>query len=397
MNIFRRRHPEAGAPPGTLVFQGDRIPARVQMTHYSPQRHDSAEVSTIDEIVDPVEGEFMWIDIAGINDPEILRAGGKRFGLSELAMEAIVNIPQRPKTEMLDGQLLTIARILNLDETGELKMDQLSVVLGPNYVITLHNQRSGFFDPIRRRLASADSRMRSSGPDYLAYAAIDIVVDGYYPVLEKLGEQLESLESKTLQNAQPEVLNDIHRLRSQLLQVRRIGWPMRETIDVLLKTDSPLVHDSTDSFLRDVQSHCSQIVDVVEMYRESSGALVSTYMSAVAHRSNEIMKVLTMVSSVFVPLTFIAGIYGMNFEHMPELSFKWSYPIALMAMALTATGMVAFFVFRGWFGNMGISGETVRTDVQEQVPNQESKAIVFKPDSRALNRRQIWKMKSKAA
>lgn len=349
--MFSKRRPQIGAPPGTLVFRGEATPARVQMVRYSPERLESIPVAGLDDIAAPVEeGELLWIDVAGIDDPEVLKAGGERFGLSALTMESIVNVPQRPKSETVDDKLLFIAHILKSDSAQALHIDQLSLVLGPNYVITVHSQADDFLDSIRQRLAGADSRLRQNGPDYLAYAVLDAVVDGYYPVLESLGERLDHLEDEALEDPRADLLKSIHRLRSQLIQVRRSSWPMREALEQLLRCESPLVSDSTLTFLNDAHNHCAQVVDVVEMYRESAGALISTYMSSIAHRSNEIMKVLTMMSSIFVPLTFIAGIYGMNFEHMPELSSPWAYPMALMAMIATAGGMAFYFFRRGWFG-----------------------------------------------
>ncbi len=349
--MFRKREPQIGAPPGTLVFRGESTPASVQVVRYSPDRLEEIPVAGPEDIAAPVaEGELLWIDVAGIDDPEVLYAGGKRFGLSALTMEDIVNVPQRPKTELLGDKLLSIAHVLKVDSLEALHIDQLSLVLGTNFLITVHSQPSKFLDSIRQQMQSPDSNLRKRGPDYLAYAVIDTVVDGYYPVLESLGERLEQLEDEALEDPRPELLKTIHQLRSQLLQVRRSSWPMREAIEVLLSSDTPLVSHTTHSFLRDAHGHCAQAVDVVEMYRESAAALISTYMSSVAHRSNEIMKVLTMVSSIFVPMTFIAGIYGMNFENMPELSHPWSYPLALGVMAATAAPMITFFLRRGWFG-----------------------------------------------
>lgn len=353
--MFKKRNPQIGAPPGTLVFRSESVPARVQIERYSASGVESITEAGLDDIAAPMnEGEFLWIDVTGIDDPEVLKAGGKRFGLSDLVMENIVNVPQRPKAELLEGKLLGISHVLHLSDAGALHVDQLSLVLGPNYVISVHSQAATFLEPIRRRLQSPESGLRHRGSDYLAYAIIDTVIDGYYPVLEDLGEELEQLEDDALENPQPEVLKKIHRLRSKLIQVRRSAWPMREALDTLLTSESTLIQDSTKTFLRDAHSHCAQIVDVVEMYRESAGALVSTYMSSVSHRSNEVMKVLTMVSSIFVPITFIAGIYGMNFEHMPELSQPWSYPLALCTMIATAGLMVLFFFRRGWFGQASL-------------------------------------------
>ena len=379
--MFRKRQPQIGAPPGTLVFRGESIPARVQVVHYSPDRLETIPVADTEDIVAPVaKGELLWIDVAGIDDPEVLYAGGKRFGLSALTMEDIVNVPQRPKTELLGDKLLSIAHVLKLDAQDALHIDQLSLVLGPNYLITVHSQPSKFLDSIRQRLQSPDSRLRQSGPDYLAYAVLDTVVDGYYPVLESLGERLERLEDEALENPQPDLLKSIHQLRSQLIQVRRSSWPMREAIEVLLNSDTSLVKSSTDSYLRNTLSHCAQVVDVVEMYRESAAALISTYMSSVAHRSNEIMKVLTMMSSIFVPLTFIAGVYGMNFEHMPELTQPMAYPVILGTMVVMAGIMILFFLRRGWFGraNLRVGAATNRITISRPTPTDEhSKAYGF--------------------
>lgn len=366
--MFKKRNPQIGAPPGTLVFRSESVPARVQIQRYSASGVESIAEAGLEDIAAPVdEGEFLWIDVTGIDDPEVLKAGGKRFGLSDLVMENIVNVPQRPKAELLEGKVLGISHVLNLRQSGSLDVDQLSLVLGPNYVISVHSQAPEFLEPIRQRLQCPDSGLRQHGSDHLAYAIIDTVIDGYYPVLEDLGEELERLEDDALENPQPEVLKKIHRLRSQLIQVRRSAWPMREALDTLLTSETPLVTDSTKTFLRDAHSHCAQIVDVVEMYRESAGALVSTYMSSVSHRSNEVMKVLTMVSSIFVPITFIAGIYGMNFEHMPELSRPWSYPVALCSMIATASLMVLFFYRRGWFGqaSLKVGTATERLEVRQ--------------------------------
>jgi len=242
-----------------------------------------------------------------------------------------------------------------------LHIDQLSLVLGPNFVITVHAQASNFLDIIRQRLRKPESNLRKRSSDFLAYAIMDSIVDGYYPVLESLGEKLESLEDLALEQPRADLLKNIHAVRKQLIQVRRSSWPMRDMLESLGRLDTGLIHESTRPFLRDSFAHSAQIVDVVEMYRESTSALISTYMSSIAHRSNEIMKVLTMISSIFVPLTFIAGVYGMNFTHMPELGFEWSYPIVLSAMVLTAVVMSIYFFRKGWFNNndLGVGASSI--------------------------------------
>lgn len=385
--MFRKRRPEIGAPPGTLVFRGERVPARVHVVRYSSHAIETVPIAGLNDIRPPTDDDqLLWIDVAGIDDPEVLKTGGERFGLSELTMESIVNVPQRPTTDLLDDKLLTIVHVLRVDADGAMQVDQLSLVLGPNYVITVHNQADAFFEPVRARLRSSEARIKHSGPDYLAYAILDAVVDGYYPVLEALGERLESLEDEALEDPRPELLRGIHQLRSQLIQVRRSCWPMRDALEVLFRTETRLVASDTTSYLRDVHSNCAQIVDVVEMYREAAGALISTYMSSVAHRSNEIMKVLTLMSSIFVPLTFIAGVYGMNFQHMPELNYQWSYPIALGGMVVTAIFMVLFFVRRGWFGpvSLRVGGGATKLTIPQSDSSQLSVAPSPPPSQAAV-------------
>ncbi len=368
--MFRKKNPTAGAPPGTLVFRKNSVPARVQIIRYSANHLDYIPRAVLEDIYEPIgEGELLWVDVAGVDDQDVLRAGGKHFGLSDLVMEDIVNVPQRPKTELVDGKILSIAHILHMCDSGELDIDQISIVLGPNYVITVHSQAEDFLEPLRKRLENPDSRLRNSGPDYLAYTVLDRVVDGYYPVLEMLGERLEQSEDDALHGSGADVLRNIHRLRSQLIQVRRSSWPMRDSMDFWLAGETPLIAPKTKDFLRDARSHCAQTVDVVEMYRESAAALVSTYMSAVAHRSNEIMKVLALVSSIFVPMSFISGVYGMNFENMPELNNPWSYPIALTVMAAIAFSMLFMFFRRGWLGPTTLKASRVSEELTIQINN----------------------------
>lgn len=375
--MFKKKNPEVGAPPGTLVFRKDPVPSRVVIVRYSSEGVQTIPDAGLSDIEAPDrEDEFLWLDVSGVEDADVLRAGGKRFGLSDLVMEDIVNVPQRPKSELVDGKILSIAHILRVCSSGELDIDQISVVLGPNFVVTVHSQPIEYLGSIRKRLYDSQSRLRQCGPDYLAYSILDHVIDGYYPVLEVLGERLEHLEDESLHSSDSEVLRGIHRLRSQLIQVRRSSWPMREAMDFWSATDTPLVDSETKVFLRDARSHCAQVVDVVEMYRESAAALVSTYMSAVAHRSNEIMKVLALVSSVFVPMSFISGVYGMNFDNMPELSHPWAYPMALITMASIALFMLYVFVRRGWLGwtSLRSYGATAGLTVATAVPRERAMA-----------------------
>lgn len=401
--MFRKRHPHAGARPGTLVFGRDSAPSRIQVVRYSPEGIKDFPDATIDEIDAPIrDGESVWIDIAGIEQPDILDAVARRFELSGLTTEDIVNVPQRPKVELLDGKLLVISHVLDVDREGKLRVDQLSLLLGPNYVVSFHSEDERFLDPIRRRLQRQDSRLRLYGPDYLAYTVVDAVVDGYYPVLEVMGEELERLESRALNRPDPELLNSIHLLRTNLIQIRRSSWPMRDALEALVAGDTGLVTKQTISFLNDTRGHCAQVVDVVEMYRESAGALITTYMSSLAHRSNEIMKVLTMMTSVFVPLTFIAGIYGMNFKYMPELNYGWAYPAAWSVMLVTAATMLLLFYRWGWFGPSTLRAEMAENFTRDGVeaPKAQDQRVFVIKEPREVDdesRRTVVRSKSNAA
>lgn len=353
--MFSTRQPEVGAQPGTLVFSGDAQPTRIQVARYSADQIAESEFTSLTELeLSIAGGEQVWVDIAGIEQPEVVAAVAERFGLSALTMEDIVNDPQRPKAELVDGVLFAITHAISEGEPGTLEVGQLSLVLGENFLVTLHRDDPTLLDAVRGRLRRAGSRLRTSGSDYLAYAVVDLVVDGYFPVLEAFGERLQRLENAAFQDPDPALLRRIHEMRTLLIRLRRSSWPMRDAVESMVTADTPLIRGETTRYFRDTLDHCKVITDVVEMFRESSNALISTYMSSVAHRSNEIMKVLTIMSSVFVPLTFIAGIYGMNFEHMPELRHPWAYPICAGTMLLTALGMLTFFFRRGWLGTFSM-------------------------------------------
>lgn len=347
--MFRKQHPVAGARPGTLQVPHDSPNTRVQILSYSKAEVCEQTLHDIDELDQYIRSDALnWIDVQGFRDVDTLRAIGEKYGVHPLALEAVVNVPQRPNIESFPEQLLVIARLLELRDAGELHIAQLGLILGPNYVLTFQDQYSNHLDPVRHRINLPTSRLRSQGADYLAYAIVDTVVDASYPVLESLGEQIESLEKRLIVDPRPHHIREITTLKNCLLNLRRTIWAQREAIHKLQVEEPELIGDGVKTFLRDTYDHCVQTADVVEMYREMSSGLVNTYTSSVAHRSNEIMKVLTIVSTIFVPLTFMAGIYGMNFDNMPELNFPWSYPLLIIAMVAIASGLLTFFNRLGW-------------------------------------------------
>ncbi len=296
-----------------------------------------------------------WVDVQGFGDRKLMQRIGKVFDLHALLLEDVVNCPQRPKTESYGEQLLIVVRMVQLEEdvearTIDVDMEQISVVLARNYVITFQEKHGDILDPVRQRIRTGKGPIRSQGADYLAYAIADTIIDGYYPVLESVGDKLESLEGDVIHNPSPAVLHELNAMKNQLINLRRAIWPQREAINVLVRGDHNLISETVGVYLRDTYDHCIQTSEVAEMYREMVTGLMNTYLSSIANRTNEVMKVLTIMASIFIPLTFMAGIYGMNFEHMPELHFRYSYPMLWAAMLATAGGMIAYFWRKGWIG-----------------------------------------------
>ncbi|SMP73772.1 magnesium transporter [Neorhodopirellula lusitana] len=354
---FKKKHTKVGARPGTLVIPKDAPAPKITSIQYSATEHRSVTVDSVDELKEEFnENEVTWVDIQGFGDRSIMRKLGTIFSLHPLLLEDIVNVPQRPKSEPYDDQLLVIIRMVRLDDdetTGDPKVDmeQVSMVITKNYLITFQEKHGDILDPVRKRLLGNKGIIRKRGPDYLAYVIADTIIDGYYPVLEVVGDHLESLEDAVIDNPSPAVLGELNRLKNQLINLRRAIWPQREAINELVRGDHSMISDEVGVYLRDTYDHCIQTSEVAEMYREMVTGLMNTYLSSVANRTNEVMKVLTIMASIFIPLTFMAGIYGMNFEHMPELQYQYSYGILWAAMAAVVIGMLIFFYRKGWIGS----------------------------------------------
>ncbi len=317
---------------------------------YRPDHLEERDIATVAEIKDLLEENTVsWINVQGLGDENVLRELADLFSIHALALEDVVNVPQRPKVERYDEHTLCITRMALVGDRG-IEPEQVSVFISPNYVLTFQERCGDVFDPIRNRIRQGRPVIRSSGPSYLAYALLDAVIDGYYPLLETFGERLEALEDEILGNPQPVILHEIHKSKGDLLALRRAIWPQREAINALIRDENPLITKTVRLYLRDCYDHCVQIMDAIETYRELAGGLMDVYLSSVDNRQNEVMKVLTIMASIFIPLTFLAGIYGMNFEHMPELHFAWGYPFLLAVMFLLTVAMVVYFRRKGWLG-----------------------------------------------
>ncbi len=349
VSIFRKRHPPVGARPGTLVVPEGSPTPRVHVIRYAADAIDETDAIDLDAGAAD-DGRITWVDVQGLGDEALLRKIGAAFHIHPLALEDIVNAPQRPKAEEYEYHLLWITRMASLPADTGLDVEQVAVLVGKNYVLSFQERYGDCLDPVRMRLREGVGPIRRSGPDYLAYAIVDTIVDAYYPVLERVSARIERIERRVMVRPSPRMLDRINQVKSDLALLRRGIWPQQETVARLLKDPGRFISADVQVYLRDTYDHCAQLVDVVDSHRELANGLVNTYLSALGNRTNEVMKVLTIMASIFIPLTFLAGVYGMNFHDMPELNARWAYPIVLVVMAATAGGMLFYFRRKGWLG-----------------------------------------------
>jgi len=352
-NHTRKRPTKVGLPPGTLVHVGEKQVEKPKITviDYDEGTFQEKTIEAVEECFEFKEtATVTWINVEGLHDVGIIERLGNRFGLHPLLQEDILNTSERPKMEDYGDHIFLLLKIFvqgnaNHDE----KIQQVSLVLGSNFVISFQEKETGVFDPVRDRIRKAKGRLRKLGPDYLAYALIDCIVDSYFTVLEKFGDEIGLLEDELVTDPKREILQKIHRLKREMIYLRKSIWPLREVVNGLERLETPLIKPTTDVFLRDVYDHTIQVIDSVETFRDLVSGMLETYLSSVSNRMNEVMKVLTIIATIFIPLTFIAGVYGMNFRFMPELEWRWGYFLVWGVMAVTAGLMVAFFKKKNWF------------------------------------------------
>jgi magnesium transporter len=344
----RRRQPPVGASPGTLCIDPQAQPPQLHAFAYGAAGVVERRPTTAaDAATLRAPGRILWLDVAGLGDEALLRELGERFGLHRLALEDITNSQQRAKAEDYPGHAFLVLRMVN--PGPELDTEQWSLCLGDDFVLTFQERAGDCFGLVRQRLQDAGGRMRTLGPDYLAYALLDAVVDAFFPVLEATGDRLEHIEERILQAKAPqELIGELHAVRRDLLTLRRALWPLREVTAGLVRGDAPRFQTETRVYLRDVHDHVVQLLDLLENYRELGTSLMEVNLATASQRLNEVMKVLTVIATIFIPLTFIAGVYGMNFKHMPEYEWAFGYPLCLLAMAAIAGGMLWWFRRRGW-------------------------------------------------
>jgi magnesium transporter len=349
--LLKKRGKKIGAAPGTLVHVGEKsnAPARIQVIDYDQGHLEQREYPDADSCLPLRESETIsWINVEGLHQIKVIETLGQGFGLHPLVLEDILNTDQRPKVEIYDDYLFIVVKMLLYDTEHEgVRTEQVSFVLGKNFVISFQEWHGDVFDGVRERLRSG-RRIRFLGSDYLAYALVDAIVDSHFSILEKIGDEIEDLEDELLLDPSPESLNQIHRLRREMILLRKSVWPLRELVSELGREETPIISRETAVFLRDVYDHCIQVIDTVETFRDLLGGMLDLYMSNVSNRMNEVMKVLTLIATIFIPLTFIAGVYGMNFEYMPELAWRWAYPAVWVIMIGLGVGLAFFFKKKNW-------------------------------------------------
>lgn len=347
VRFIKKTSKKVGLSPGTLVHVGEKKTEyiRIQLVNYNEESYEEKELAAIEECV-PFRDKpaVTWINIEGLHDVDVIRKIGDCFGLHPLVLEDIAHTEQRPKMDDFESYIFVISQMLFFDEEeDQIKSEQFSVILGHNFVISFQEVFVDMFDPLKDRIRKGKGRIRRMGADYLMYALLDAIVDNYFIVLEKIGERVEALEDGLISNPGPSMLQSIHNLKRELIFLRKAVWPLRELISRLERGESSLIQDQTTVFLRDIYDHTIQVIDTVETLRDIVSGMLEVYLSSVSNRMNEIMKVLTIIATIFIPLTFIAGIYGMNFKYMPELEWHWGYFLTLGIMLIIFGGMLIWF------------------------------------------------------
>jgi magnesium transporter len=355
MTVFDRGSQRtAGLDPGALVYVGERKAERTRITvvDYDPAHYEERELADAAACAEYAgKTTVTWVNVDGLHDVAVIEQVGKCFQAHPLILEDIVNTSQRPKLDFeKDKYLFLVLKMFQTDLAGEVVPEQVSLLLNRYAVVSFQEQKreGDVFDSVRKRLRNGEGRIRQAGPDYLAYSLLDAVVDGYFGVVEQFGERVEDLEEELVGSPGPGALQRIYALRSQLLALRKAIWPLREVVSGLQRGDSPLIAADTQIYLRDLYDHIFQVMDTVETLREMVAGMLDIYLSSISNRLNEVMKVLTMFSTIFIPLTFVVGLYGMNFVYMPELRSRWGYPGVLAVMALVSVTMLFYFRRKKW-------------------------------------------------
>jgi magnesium transporter len=346
----RRRKPPRGSVPGTMAPLAGPDPV-IRLTTYTPEGCEERTLGDVEEIASLVgdRSRVVWIDVESFGDGRLIARIGEMLEIHALAMADVVNVPQRPKAEVYGDRLLLITQMARLEKSA-IDLEQVSIVLGPGWVVTFQEHPGDVFEPVRERIRQG-ARVRRMGPDYLAYALLDAVIDGYFPVVEAIASTVDELEEVVISKPNHVSLARIHAMRRRVLNLHRVQWRQRDAIHSLLRDESMPFSDSVKPYLRDTHDHAFQTLDAIESFREMLVGLIELQLSSASHRLNEVMKTLTIVATIFIPLTFVAGVYGMNFDYMPELRWRWGYAAVWLSFVVTAVAFLLWFRRRGWIGN----------------------------------------------
>jgi magnesium transporter len=343
---------KTGLPPGTLVHIGEKRTGKVKVTaiRYNEDLYEEREIEEFRECPLRDDSTVAWLNIDGVHQLPLVEKVGSCFGLHPLTLEDIVNTSQFPKLEDYGDYVFIVLKMLYYDEKeNEIEVEQVSLCLGSNFVVSFQEETGrDVFDPVRQRLRSAKSRIRKMGADYLSYSLIDAIVDSYFIILEKVGESMEELEEAVVSEPGEETIRELHQFKREMIFLRKSVWPLREVIGRMQRGESPFIRESMHIYLRDVYDHTIRIIETIETYRDILSGMLDIYLSSVSNKTNSVMKVLTIIATIFMPLTFLAGLYGMNFKYMPELDLHWTYPALLIVMAVIAISMLVFFRVKKW-------------------------------------------------
>jgi len=351
--IVKSRSQKRGLPPGSLVHIGDkkRESTKIELIEYNEDSFVQKEIGPDDlPGVNNHKATVKWINVEGLHEVDILAKIGQVFDLHPLALEDVLNTDQRPMIEVYDHYICISAKMLFYDaQSGEFNIEQVSFILGDNYIITFCERDTDVFEPVMRRLKQGVSRIRKLGADYLTYCLLDIIVDDYFDVLEDFSEEIEAAEDEIAGHTTNKTLRTIHKLKRQVLFLHKAVWPLRDVLSSLERGESPLINDSTEIYIRDLYDHVVQVMDTTETLRDILAGMMDVYLSSTSNRMNEIMKVLTIISTLFMPLSFIVGVYGMNIKNMPELDWPWMYPALWVIMISIVVSMLYYFKKRKWW------------------------------------------------
>jgi len=350
--LIKKRSKKAGLPPGTLVHIGERKAKDLKITliDYDEVHFQEREIEKIEEcFVFKDRQTVTWINVDGLHQVEILEKLGECYGFHPLMLEDILNTDQRPKMEDYGDYIyIVLKRLSQSNKNNGTMTEQISLIMGSNFVISFQETEGDIFDPIRERIRNDKGRIRKMTADYLAYSLLDSIVDNYFIIMEKLGEKIEFLEEELVTRPTTETLKTIHQLKREMIFLRRAVWPLREVVSGLERGESLLMKESTRIYLRDVYDHTIQVIDTIETFRDMVSGMLDIYLSSISNRMNAVMKVLTIIATIFMPLTFIAGIYGMNFKYMPELEWYWGYPAVWLVVVLVGVSMLIYFKKKRW-------------------------------------------------